>query len=60
MNPTKVISPNLIGAPGRSRTSNRMIRSHVLYPVELRVRNLCLNVLVNLKYYLKLIVPGEI
>lgn len=24
------------GAPGRSRTSDHMIRSHVLYPAELR------------------------
>lgn len=30
---------NLNGAPKRSRTSNRSVRSRVLYPIELWVRN---------------------
>ncbi len=29
----------MIGAPGRTRTCNRRIRSPVLYPVELRARD---------------------
>ncbi len=36
------------GAPGRSRTSNRSVRSRVLYPVELRVRVLKKSFLLSL------------
>ena len=29
------------GAPGRTRTRNPLIRSQVLYPIELRVHQMC-------------------
>ena len=32
---------NINGAAGRSRTCDHMIRSHVLYPTELQLRNEC-------------------
>ena len=33
------MDPKKSGAPGRSRTSDRLVRSQVLYPAELRARN---------------------
>ncbi len=35
---TTELFPREYGAPGRIRTSDRLVRSQVLYPAELRVR----------------------
>ena len=38
------IHPHFIGAPGRIRTSDLLVRSQTLYPTELRARDLVLHV----------------
>lgn len=41
----------LLHAPGGSRTPNRVVRSHVLYPVELRVHNELYRILCKIATY---------
>ena len=40
----------LYGAPGGIRTPDQVVRSHLLYPAELRVRIFLFNNIIILKY----------